>query len=261
MKTFNYFTLAKYLLKLEKRAYKTCSKQKINVTDKGSHDLLTTLDTSLEKYIIKELNKNFPNVKIVSEEFNSAEKARGTYFVIDPVDGTINFANGINGLWGIQIAFVEDDKTVASAIYSPVVGEYMAAKGFGAYKNNKRFEIIKRDPIHSLTSLDINNFDFYQAVEKSLKDKILKFRAIGACCINCIYMAEGCYGAYIQFDANAWDILPGFLLIEEAGGIHEFINGYHLFASTPETMKILKKACKSNEKLLMPNQTKKKEEK
>lgn len=258
MKTLNNLDIAKYLLKLEKRAYKICSKQKIDVKDKGSHDLLTSLDTSLEKFIIKDLNKNFPSVKIVSEEFNSSAKATGTYFVIDPVDGTINFANGINCLWGIQIAFIEEDTTVASAIYSPIIGEYMAAKGFGAYKNNKKFETIKRSPLHSLTCLDIDNFELYQATEKKLKNKILKFREMGACCVNCIYMAEGCYGAYIQFEANAWDILPGFLLIEEAGALHETINGYHLFASTPETMKVLKNTFKSTEKLL---ETKKKEEK
>lgn len=259
MKSLNYFDMAKYLLKLEKIAYKKCSKEKIDVKDKGSHDLLTTLDTSLEKFIIKDLNKNFPSVKIVSEEFNSSAKARGTYFVIDPVDGTINFANSIC-LWGVQIAYIEDDVTVASAIYSPAMGEYMAAKGFGAYKNNKKFTITPKDAIHSLTCLDINDFEFEYAMMKSLRDKVLKFRAIGACCINCIFMAEGCYGAYVQFDANPWDILPGFLLIEEAGGLHETVDGYHLFASKPETMELLRKTVKANTKLLNSPKIKKKKE-
>ncbi len=256
MKTLNYMNLAKYLLKLEKTAYKKCSKEKIDVKDKGSHDLLTTLDTSLEEFIIKNLNKNFPNVKIVSEEFNSSEKASGTYFVIDPVDGTINFANGIC-LWGIQIAFIENDVTVASAIYSPALGEYMAAKGFSAYKNNKKFTITPKDAIHSLTCLDIDDFEFEYALTKSLRDKILKFRILGVCCINCIFMAEGCYGAFIQFDPNPWDILPGLLLIQEAGGLHEFVDGYHLFASKSETMEILKKSIKASTKKLNPSKTNK----
>lgn len=259
MKPLSYLDLAKYLLKLEKLAYKKCSKEKINVTDKGSHDLLTTLDTSLEKFIIKDLNKNFPNVRIVSEEFNSSAKARGTYFVIDPVDGTINFANGIC-LWGIQIAFIEDDVTVASAIYSPTLGEYMAAKGFGAYKNNKKFTIVPKGPLHSLTCLDINFADFDYAMFQSLRDKVLKFRVMGACCVNCIFMAQGCYGAFVQYDANSWDMLPGFLLIEEAGGLHEFVEEYHLFASKPETMELLRKTVKANTKLLNSPKTKKKKE-
>lgn len=259
MKTLNNLDIAKYLLKLEKKAYKVCSKQKIDIKDKGSHDLVTSLDTSLEKFIIKELNKNFPDIKIVSEEFNSSAKATGSYFVIDPIDGTINFANGINYLWGIQTAYIENDVTVASALYNPMVGAYYAAKGFGSYKNNKKFEVAKKDPLHSLTCLDISNFDFYQGMEKSLKDKLLKFRSNGACFTNCILMAEGCYGAYVQFDTHPWDILPGFLLIEEAGVLHEKLNGHHFFASTPETMKVLKSALKENKKFLTAS--KKKEEK
>lgn len=239
MKNKNYLKISEYLLKLSKKAYKKFSKQEVEVNDKGHRDLLTNLDLSIEKYILKELGKNFPGVKIVSEEFNTEIKAEGTYFVIDPVDGTINFANGLNFLWGVQIAYIENDVTVASAIFLPASDSYSAARGFGAYKNGKRFFTIKKDPAHSLISVDCILSKNDCLLMSELDKDILKFRHFGACCIHAVLMAEGRIGGYVEYDGYPWDILPGFLIMEEAGCVRKTLFSHHAFASTEETLKLL----------------------
>ena len=243
MKKFNNnLEIAEYFINLAKKAYKKCSKNKIEVSDKGYMDLLTTLDTSIEKYVLNDFSKHFPNVKIVSEEFNTNIKPEGTYFVIDPIDGTVNFANGINQ-WGIQFAYIENDITVASAIYLPSSKEeFYAAKGFGAFKNGKKFYAKKKDPIHSLISIEVKDFDLLSNLYKELQDKILRFRQLGACSVHCARVAEGSLSAFAVLDTNPWDILPGFLLMEEAGCKRKTIYGKHIFATTTETLNIIYQA-------------------
>jgi len=137
----NYLEISKLLLKIVKQAYALAKKQKINVSDKSTHDLLTNYDLTMEKFILEKLKKHFPNIKIVSEEFNSSVKPDGTYFAIDPLDGTINFGNKLYDRFGIQIGYVENNEIVAGAVCMPNYADFHAAKGSGAFKNGKKFII------------------------------------------------------------------------------------------------------------------------
>ena len=244
MENSNFLQMAKYLLKLEKSAYKKCKKIKIKVTDKGFKDLLTTMDTTIEKYLISSLSKDFPGVKIVSEEFNSKVKAEGTYFSVDPVDGTVNFANNLIDLWAIQIAYVENDVTVASAIYLPKFGEYYAAKGVGAFKNGKSFKVQQKSPEHSLVCIDSDSNASDCKIINALDKKVLRFRALGAGCIHSTMTAEGNLGGFVEFDGHSWDLLSGFLLMEEAGCVRKSVFGHHIFANTEELLTIIEDALK-----------------
>lgn len=239
----NYLEIAKFLLKLEKNAYKQAKKQNIDVSDKKAHDLVTNYDFAIEKSLIAGLNKKFPNIKIVSEEFNNSVKAEGTYFIIDPVDGTINFANK-SEQWGVQVAYIENDEIKASAIFMPFIGEYIAGKGFGAFKNGKRFYVEEKDMKHCLLTSDCE-LDENIAIYKAFTDEIMGWRKSGAACLDHVYLAEGVYGIYIFNRCKLWDWMPGQLILLEAGCVMKDYKNVHVMANNEKVLKktlaILKK--------------------
>ncbi|MBE7076187.1 MAG: inositol monophosphatase family protein [Clostridiales bacterium] len=240
MKISNNLQMAKYLLSLLIKANKKFKKLDIKVEEKDVHDLVTTMDTSIENFLIEKLLKTHPGIKIVSEEFNKKSTAKGTYFVIDPIDGTVNFANNLFNLWGIQIAYVENDVILASAIYFPdTKNKFYSAKGFGSFKNGKKFVVKKKDPDRALIGFNVHEIDFQYKASKMLKKKVLKLRDVTTSCVNSYMMAEGQLGGVITNDGKPWDIIPGILLMEEAGCLHKFIDGHHVIASHEDTFKLL----------------------
>lgn len=245
MKTRNYLELSQYMIKLLKAAYKKCSKQKVDVKDKGLSDLVTSLDLSLEKFITTALKKDFPETKIVSEEFNSKIEAKGTYFVLDPLDGTINFANGLNSLYGLQIAYIKNDVTVASAIYFPSSdSSYTAAKNFGAFENGKKYVVTQKPVSHSLLNINTKRADFdtmYKLLEE-LKYKFLRFRIIGADCYDFVVSSLGNFGGLVMRNGNSWDILPGLFLAEQAECKITTYKDYIIVTNTEEAQSAILKA-------------------
>lgn len=237
----NHLNFAKYLLKLEKKAYNFARKQKLEVKDKRAHDIVTSYDYNVEKFLIKKLKKYFPDVKIVSEEYNSTAEPKGTYFTIDPIDGTINFANNSPD-YGVQIAYVENDEIVSAAIYMPKYKDgYVAGKGCGAYKNGKRIFVTPRSLDHSLIDL------FYTKEDKSIvkiceeiESAAIDTRRCGACCKIYVSLLENILGAYVSYyDHNAWDIYPGKLISSEAGCVSYEKDKWLIAASSQENLKAL----------------------
>ena len=100
------------------------SNNPFKVRNKNSeNDLVTNLDLEIEKFLIDEIGKEYPNFDIVSEEYNTNNQITDNCFIIDPIDGTINFANNLP-LWGIQVACVKNGKTIASVISLPRINEF-----------------------------------------------------------------------------------------------------------------------------------------
>ena len=100
-------------------------------------DLVTNFDFEIEKFIIAEINKEYKNFTIVSEEFNKDATLQDNCFTIDPIDGTINFAHNIP-LWGIQVGLIREGKTCAAVIFLPKLNELYSADETGAYLNGKK---------------------------------------------------------------------------------------------------------------------------
>ncbi len=239
--------MASFLLSIEKKAYYYAKKQTVVVSDKGvsKHDLVTNYDTSIEKFISNKLHKYFPNIKIVSEEFSSEVKPEGTFFIIDPIDGTINFANHITDRCGIQMAYVENGETLSSAIFIPKIGEFIAGKDEGAYKNKKRILVKQNDLSHCLLALDAHVEETCKILPM-LKDYVLNFRKSGAACIDHLFTAQGFFGVYIECICKPWDYIPGEIFCKESGCALKQIGRYHLTACSKmvldNVIKILKNA-------------------
>lgn len=179
--------------------------------DKG--DLVTNFDYEIEKFIIDEIKKEYPDFDIVSEEFNSNGKLTKNCFVIDPIDGTINFANKLPE-WVIQVACVKDGETQAAAIYAPKFNEFYLADEAGAYLNGKEIHV---------NNLAVKK-SIYQIDGKSRAQAIMRmypytrnFRNVGCAGIGYAYVAAGRYGGMIFRNETAWDYVPGMYIAKQAG--------------------------------------------
>ncbi len=211
--------------------------EKLQVSKKGPSDFVTNSDLKTEKIIIDELQKAKPNYSIVSEENGiKNNKDKKNTWIIDPIDGTVNFLHGIPH-FAISIALKSNDEIVSGLIFDPIKNEmFYAEKNNGAYFNNQRIRVSKRN--------DINECLFVTGGKK--KDEIdLPFRKSGCAALDMAYVASGRYDGYFQSDLNIWDIAAGIILVKEAGGI---LNNIDLTSN--ENIKIIASSANINAKLM-----------
>ena len=212
------------------------SKKKFSVETKGGeNDLVTNLDLEIEKYIINEIQKEYPNYDIVSEEYNTNNQITDNCFIIDPIDGTINFSNNLP-LWGIQIACVKDGKTIASAISLPLINEFYYADETGAYLNDKIIKVNEVPIKNALYAIDgNNNLPCMQRMRKYSSNR----RNFGGVCVSMAFLASGrIHGAVFRSD-KPWDYEPGLFICKMAGAAVCSKNGFHAAAMNKEFLDIL----------------------
>ena len=190
--------------------------EKLQVSKKGPADFVTNADIKTEKIIIDELKKAKPNYSILSEE-NGLEgnKDKENLWIIDPIDGTINFLHGVPH-FAISIALMSKKEIISGIIYDPIKDElFYAEKNNGAFLNNQRIRVSKK-----------NNLDecLFAAVSKIKIEPGLNYRNSGCAALDMAYVASGRYDGYFQKKLNLWDIAAGIILINEAGGIMDNID-------------------------------------
>ena len=211
--------------------------EKLQVSKKGPLDFVTNSDLKAEKIIIEELKKARPNYSIISEE-NGIEnnKDKNNTWIIDPIDGTINFLHGVPH-FAISVALRSNKKIVSGLIFDPIKNEmFYAEKENGAFFNNHRIKVSKKN------ELDDCLFVTGGLIEKELN---LSYRKSGCAALDMAYVAAGRYDGFFQYNLNLWDIAAGIILVEEAGGI---INEIDL--STNKKIKIIASSANINSKLL-----------
>ncbi len=190
--------------------------EKLQVLKKGPKDFVTNSDLKTEKIIIEELKKAKPNYSILSEEKGiENNKDKNNTWIIDPIDGTINYLHGVPH-FAISIALKSYDQIIAGLIYDPIKDEmFYAEKNNGAYLNNQRIKVSERNKIEDCLFVAEGKIDY---------DKNLVVRKSGCATLDMAYVASGRYDGYFQKNLNLWDIAAGILIIEEAGGILNEIN-------------------------------------
>jgi len=190
--------------------------EKLQVSKKGPVDFVTNSDLKAEKIIIEELKKARPNFSIISEE-NGIEinKDKNNTWIIDPIDGTINFLHGVPH-FAISIALKSNDEIVSGLIFDPIKDEmFYAEKDNGAFFNNHRIRVSKKN--------EINECLF--ATGGKIKNQLeIQYRKSGSAALDMAYVAAGRYDGYFQDDLNLWDIAAGIILVKEAGGSINEIN-------------------------------------
>ena len=213
--------------------------EKLQVSKKGPADFVTNSDLKTEKIIIEELKKAKPNYSIISEE-NGIEKNKDkdNTWIIDPIDGTVNFLHGVPH-FAISLALKSNDEIISGLIFDPIKNEmFYAEKNNGSFFNNQRIRVSKKS--------DLNNCLFVTG-GKIINEIDLPYRKSGCAALDLAYVASGRYDGYFQKNLNLWDIAAGIVLVKEAGGLVNEIDlsinkNIKIIASTPDINgKLLKK--------------------
>ena len=190
--------------------------EKLQVSKKGPTDFVTNADVKAEKIIIEELKKARPNFSIISEE-NGVENNndKDNTWIIDPIDGTVNFLHGIPH-FAISIGLMSKNEIISGIIFDPIKDElFYAEKDNGAFFNNQRIRVSKKNNINDC---------LFVTGGKIKKDPNLLYRKSGCAALDLAYVAAGRYDGYFQNDLNLWDIAAGIILVKEAGGIIDDID-------------------------------------
>lgn len=196
------------------------SGEALRVSEKGVHDLVTQADLEVDRFLIERLSNVFPEDGILTEESGGAATHR--LWVIDPIDGTQNFARGI-AHFAISIAFHADGRTESGVVYDPIADEmFSARRGFGAFLNGSRLHV--RNPAGPHEAVVDAGYSLKRPTRDytGLVDRLLEagygFVQGGSAAIGLAQVACGRTDAYCELFLNSWDVLAGLLLVEEAGG-------------------------------------------
>jgi myo-inositol-1(or 4)-monophosphatase len=190
----------------------------------GVNNLVTEADHAAEKAIFDVIQQDFPGHYILSEETGEIVQDSSYKWIIDPIDGTVNFANGIP-ICCVSIGIEHDGEMVMGAVYNPFIKEFFfAQKGFGATLNDQLIHVSDTDElIHSClvtgfpyAYLDTPNGPL-QVFEKLIR-KGVPVRRLGSAAIDLCWVAAGRFDGFYEHKLAAWDSAAGFLIVKEAGG-------------------------------------------
>lgn len=198
-----------------------------DITLKGARDFQTAADIASERAIVAELSKTFPGYAIEGEEETAiAGTAAGT-FLIDPIDGTTNFAWGLP-FFGICIALVEGGETVAGVVLDPSLGEaFVAEKGLGSFRNGQRLSILRAlQPEEALiaASLPVPGqirsipVETYHQALRTVMDTAAGVRRLGSAALSLCYVAASRHDAFFEDGLSPLDYAAAALVLTEAGG-------------------------------------------
>lgn len=193
---------------------------------KGDIDLVTEADVAAEAAIIASLQEDLGDINVMAEESydGSAEPEKGRMWIIDPLDGTTNFAHGIP-IFAVSIALMENQQPKLGVIYCPMQDElFMTSRNGGAWLNDKEIRVTETDfLIQSLVATGFP-YDIHShlpriiAQTRSVLPKVRDIRRCGAAAVDLAYVACGRFDGFWEMGLKPWDTAAGFLLVQEAGG-------------------------------------------
>lgn len=203
-----------------------------DIRSKSAFDLVTEVDVNIERFLTDAILSAFPNDKIHAEELSSSQEILGRTWVIDPIDGTCNFAHGIP-TYGIQCCLFDEGAPKMAVIYLPCQDElYTAAEGEGCFLNGESISVDKSVTADTAV-ISVGDFTHksdrlaalqYKAVGY-LYPRVSKLRMYGAASVDYAWFVSGRLAATVFTTRNLWDIAPGILMSREAGAIVMGLDG------------------------------------
>ena len=221
-------------------------KKKFNKTHKiqykGDINLVTEADKMSENLIIKSIRREFPDHGILSEESPAVAGSGKIRWIVDPLDGTTNYAHGYP-VFCVSIALENDGKVVLGVIYDPMREElFSTVRGKGVYLNGKNLSVSSiRDISRSLLATgfpyDIresreNNLDYFSRMAVNVQ----AIRRAGAAALDLAYLAAGRFDGFWELKLKPWDTAAGCLMVEEAGGSVSDLAGKPWNISSPSVL-------------------------
>ncbi len=199
----------------------------------GINNLVTEADHASEKAIIEIIQQEYPDHYILSEEKGEMIMDSEYKWIVDPIDGTVNFANGIP-ICCVSIGLEKAGKMILGAVYNPLMNEmFFAQRGFGASLNEKKIKV--SDKTEVIRSCLVTGFPYtyldkpngpLQVFERFIR-KGVPVRRLGSAAIDLCWVAAGRFDGFYEHQLQAWDSAAGFLIVEEAGGkVTDFDGNY-----------------------------------
>jgi len=209
----------------------------LDISLKGEKDLVTEIDRESERLIVGHLRNRFPDHGIIAEEGEYPPGTAPYRWIIDPLDGTTNYAHGFPWFC-VSIALESQGELLAGVIYNPMHDElFTATRGNGAYRNGERIAVSGRSPLKSsllgtgfpydCATDGENNFTNFIAFQKAARG----IRRAGAAALDLAYVAAGRLDGFWELKLKPWDVAAGVLLVREAGGVVTTFDGsgYNIF--------------------------------
>ena len=205
--------------------------ENLQVSEKSPGDFVSSADKRTEKILIEELQKAHPEYGVLTEESGLINKSNlKNRWIIDPIDGTMNFLNGVPQ-FAISVGYEEENEIKCGVIFNPIMNEmFCAEKGSGAYLNNSRIRVSNKKKINN--SLIVTGGP---KGESKIKEKIFSeyinvskiapnIRKYGSAALDIAYVACGRFDGYWQRELNYWDVAAGVIILKEAGGFIDFFD-------------------------------------
>ncbi|HRE51834.1 MAG TPA: inositol monophosphatase family protein [Flavitalea sp.] len=208
----------------------------------GINNLVTEADHAAEKAIMDTIRQQFPDHFILSEESGEMAADSEYKWIIDPIDGTVNYAHGIP-LCCVSIGVEHQGKMILGAVYNPLLKEFfLAEKGQGATLNGEPIQVSQKATVMEsclvtgfpYTYLDMPNGPL-EVFERLIR-KGIPVRRLGSAAIDLCWVAAGRFDGFFEHKLQAWDCAAGFLIVEEAGGRVTDFNGDYFSPYQPQVL-------------------------
>lgn len=189
----------------------------------GINNLVTEVDQAVEHHIKSVIQDHFPGHGMIGEEYGSDNTDAEYQWIIDPIDGTVNFAHGIP-ICCVSIAVMKGSEILLGAVYNPMMDElFFAEKDKGAFLNDKKISVSNNDNFEKAFLVTGFPYDVSQrenpltAFHKIVR-KGLPVRRLGSAALDLCWVACGRFDGFWEYNLNAWDIAAGYLMVQESGG-------------------------------------------
>ena len=224
---------------------------RVKVTEKGHKDFVTEVDQAAEQAIIDVLIGAYPDHAVLGEESGPSANLHDeneNVWIIDPLDGTTNFIHGFPQ-YCVSIALQQRGQITQAVVYDPTRNDlFTATKGAGAFLNDKRLRVTKRDKLGDaligtgfMYRGDKEGMDEYLKMFRTMTENSAGLRRAGAAALDLAYVAAGRLDGFFEKGLKPWDMAAGSLLVTEAGGIvgtfageSDYLNKSEAIAATPK---------------------------
>lgn len=209
---------------------------------KGEIDIVTEMDQRSEAYLLGEIRRSFPDHAIVSEESGQTTGKGNGQWIIDPLDGTINYAHGVP-IFSVSLAYSDKGKLQLGVVYDPMRDEcFSAERGCGAWLNGQPIQaslikdlnnslLVTGFPYDIRTNAD-NNLDHFTRLNLLTQG----VRRLGSAALDLCYVAAGRFDAFWEMRLNPWDVAAGGLIAQEAAAVVTNMHGGEDYLSPPQSI-------------------------
>ncbi|MDH3943921.1 MAG: inositol monophosphatase, partial [Anaerolineae bacterium] len=209
------------------------------VTHKGVIDLVTEYDERSEQYLMEKIANDFQGHKVMAEESGGREGDGECLWIVDPLDGTVNYAHGLP-IFSVSLAFAVKGQVVMGVVYDPMRDEcFTAEKGKGAWMNGDQLQVGGRERLGESLLVTGFPYDARENADNNLDHfahmalRSMGVRRLGSAALDLCYIAAGRFDGYWEIRLEAWDIAGGGLIVREAGGTATNLQGKSDYLKPP----------------------------